>query len=107
MFLRLKETLLYFQFQHPDFGELQRDDFLWSLSNVPLLKGYLQAVVGDPLKEVVEGVIHQYRTSVIPKQLPSLCSLFPRVPLPSYLFSSSVHILFVLPIGILSSLHMK
>lgn len=63
-----RRPLLCFQFQHPDFGELQRNDFLWSLSNIPMLEGYLEAVDGEPLKEVVEGVIHQYRTSVIPKR---------------------------------------
>lgn len=68
MYFPLIATLLYFQFQHSDFGELQRDDFIWSLSNIPMLEGYLQALDGEPLKEVVEGVIHQYRTSVIPER---------------------------------------
>lgn len=59
---------MYFQFQHPDRGELQRDQFIWSLSSIPLLEGYLHVLDGDPLKDVVEALIHRYKTSVIPKR---------------------------------------
>lgn len=60
--------MLYFQFQHPNHGELQRDQFIWSLSSIPLLEGYLHVLDGEPLKGVVEALIQQYQTSVIPKR---------------------------------------
>lgn len=59
---------MYFQFQHPHWSELQRDEFIWNLSNVLLLKRYLHLLDGEPLKDVVEAVIHQYKTCVIPKR---------------------------------------
>lgn len=59
---------MYSQFQHPYRGELQRDQFIWSLSSIPLLEGYLHVLDGEPLKDVVEALIHQYKTSVIPKR---------------------------------------
>lgn len=66
--LKLIYIWTYIQFQHPRRDELQRDQFIWSLSNIPLLEGYLHVLDGDPLKEVVEAVIHEYKTSVIPKR---------------------------------------
>ncbi|XP_056895103.1 hydroxylysine kinase-like [Takifugu flavidus] len=63
---RMDKTLQ--NFQHPHYDELQRDQFIWSLSNIPLLEGYLHVLDGDPLKEVVEALINQYKTSVIPKR---------------------------------------
>ncbi|XP_029684317.1 hydroxylysine kinase-like isoform X2 [Takifugu rubripes] len=68
---RMDKTLQ--NFQHPHYDELQRDQFIWSLSNIPLLEGYLHVLDGDPLKEVVEALINQYKTSVIPKRS-SFCS---------------------------------
>uniref|UniRef100_H3C4A0 Hydroxylysine kinase n=1 Tax=Tetraodon nigroviridis TaxID=99883 RepID=H3C4A0_TETNG len=60
------DTILQ-KFQHPFYDELRRDNFLWCLSNIPMLEEYLQVAEGEPLKEIVEGVIRQFRTSVIPK----------------------------------------
>ena len=53
--------------EHPHLSVLQREGFKWSLSNVPLLETYLYVLDGDPLQEVVKSVIHQYKTSVVPK----------------------------------------
>ncbi|XP_049910391.1 hydroxylysine kinase-like [Epinephelus moara] len=54
--------------EHPHLGVLQRENFRWSLSNIPLLEGYIHLLDGEPLQEVVKSVIHQYKTSVIPKR---------------------------------------
>ncbi|KAM6921739.1 hydroxylysine kinase [Xenentodon cancila] len=54
--------------EHPHLSTLQREGFIWSLSNVTLLEAYLGALEGDPLLEVVKSVIHQYKTSVVPKR---------------------------------------
>lgn len=39
----------------------------WSLSNIPLIEGYLSVMDGDPLQEVIKAVIKQYESHVIPK----------------------------------------
>ncbi|KAL7396889.1 hypothetical protein ABVT39_013101 [Epinephelus coioides] len=62
---------IFHQLEHPDLGVLQRENFIWSLSNIPLLEGYVHLLDGDPLQEVVKSVIHQYKTSVVP-----ICSNF-------------------------------
>uniref|UniRef100_UPI0037E9B115 hydroxylysine kinase isoform X1 n=2 Tax=Semicossyphus pulcher TaxID=241346 RepID=UPI0037E9B115 len=54
--------------EHPHLGLLQRDKFIWSLSYLPLLEQYIYVLDGDPLQEVVKSVIHQYKTSVVPKR---------------------------------------
>lgn len=54
--------------EHPHLSMLQREKFLWSLSNVHLLEAYISVLDGDPLQEVVKSVIHQYKTSVVPKR---------------------------------------
>ena len=58
----------YFQLEHPHLSVLQREKFIWSLSSVPLLEEYLNVLDGDPLQEVVKEVIHQYKTTVVPKR---------------------------------------
>uniref|UniRef100_H3CCJ8 Hydroxylysine kinase n=1 Tax=Tetraodon nigroviridis TaxID=99883 RepID=H3CCJ8_TETNG len=63
---RMDKILL--NFQHPYRSELQRDQFIWSLSSIPNLEGYLHVVDGEPLKHVVKAVIHQYKTCVLPKR---------------------------------------
>ena len=55
------------QMTHRHLSVLQREGFIWSLSNVPLLEGYLYVLDGDPLQEVVKSVIQQYKTSVVGK----------------------------------------
>ncbi|XP_042339767.1 hydroxylysine kinase-like [Plectropomus leopardus] len=59
------------QWEHPHLGVLQRENFRWSLSSIPHLDAYIHLFDGDPLQEVVKSVIHQYKTSVVPK-----CSSF-------------------------------
>ncbi|KAI3368692.1 hypothetical protein L3Q82_025685 [Scortum barcoo] len=55
------------QMEHPNLSLLQRDKFIWSLSNVPMLEAYISVLDGDPLQEVVKSVMDQYKTSVVPK----------------------------------------
>lgn len=54
--------------EHPNLSILQREKFIWSLSNVVLLEEYLWALDGDPLQEIVKSVIHQYKTFVESKR---------------------------------------
>ncbi|XP_034737491.1 hydroxylysine kinase [Etheostoma cragini] len=56
------------EMEHPHLGVLQRKNFIWSLSNVPLLEAYINLLDGDPLEEAVKSVIHQYKTSVVPNR---------------------------------------
>ncbi|XP_030290181.1 hydroxylysine kinase-like isoform X3 [Sparus aurata] len=56
------------ELQHPHLSVLQREKFIWSLSSVPLLEEYLNVFDGDPLQEVVKDVIHQYKTTLVPKR---------------------------------------
>ncbi|XP_071344151.1 hydroxylysine kinase-like [Trachinotus anak] len=56
------------EMEHPHLSLLQREKFIWSLSNVILLEAYVHLYDGDPLQEVVKSVIHQYKTSVVPKR---------------------------------------
>lgn len=55
--------------EHPNLSILERENFIWSLSNIPLLEGYMSVLDGDPLQEVVKSVIHQYKSAVVPKRL--------------------------------------
>ncbi|XP_072294666.1 hydroxylysine kinase-like [Eucyclogobius newberryi] len=52
---------------HPHIGELNRDGFIWSLSNLLVLDKYMYVLDGNPLQEVVKSVINLYKTSVVPK----------------------------------------
>ncbi|XP_041863211.1 hydroxylysine kinase [Melanotaenia boesemani] len=54
--------------EHPHLSILQRDKFIWSLSNVVLLEAYIGVLDGDPLQEVVKSVIDDYKTSVDTKR---------------------------------------
>ncbi len=58
---------IYFQLEHPDLNILQRDTFIWSLSNVHLVETYISVLDGDP-QEVVKSVFHLYRTTVVPRR---------------------------------------
>ncbi|XP_041791646.1 hydroxylysine kinase-like [Chelmon rostratus] len=62
---RMDKTLQ--ELEHPHLSTLQREGFLWSLSNIPLLEPYISVLDGDPLQEVVKSVMHQYKTSVAPR----------------------------------------
>ncbi|XP_070765029.1 hydroxylysine kinase-like [Enoplosus armatus] len=55
------------QLVSPNLDVLQNNDELWSLSNIPLLEGFLSVMDGDPLQEVVKAVIGQYKSDVQPK----------------------------------------
>ncbi|XP_061883999.1 hydroxylysine kinase isoform X2 [Entelurus aequoreus] len=55
------------EMKHPQLSVLQREGFIWNLSNVLLLEKYMHALDGDPLQEVVKSVLHQYKTFVVPK----------------------------------------
>ncbi|XP_010740277.3 hydroxylysine kinase [Larimichthys crocea] len=61
------DTILQ-KLEHPNLSMLQRENFIWSLSYVPLLETYMNVLDGDPLQEVVKSVIHQYKTSVVPQR---------------------------------------
>ncbi|KAI2650148.1 Hydroxylysine kinase [Labeo rohita] len=55
------------QMDHPNIGVLQRKDFIWNLSSVPLLSQYIHVMDGDPVQKVVKAVMEQYQTQVVPK----------------------------------------
>ncbi|XP_029939954.1 hydroxylysine kinase [Salarias fasciatus] len=56
------------EMRHPKMGILEREKFIWSLTNVPLLEPYLHLLDGDPLQEVVKSIVHQFKTSVDPQR---------------------------------------
>ncbi|XP_051930593.1 hydroxylysine kinase [Hippocampus zosterae] len=55
------------EMEHPQLSVLQREGFIWSLSNIPLLENYMKVLEGQPLLGVVMSVFHQYKTAVAPK----------------------------------------
>lgn len=55
------------QMEHPNLSVLQRKNFIWSLSSIPLLEKYLPVMDGDPMQQVVSKVIEQYKAQVLPK----------------------------------------
>ncbi|XP_075943709.1 hydroxylysine kinase-like [Anarhichas minor] len=55
------------QLVSPNLDVLQNNDNIWSLSNIPLIEGFLSVMDGDPLQEVVKAVIKQYKSHVMPK----------------------------------------
>ncbi|XP_037326356.2 hydroxylysine kinase [Pungitius pungitius] len=54
--------------EHPHLGLLERGTLIWSLSNLLQLEAYVNILEGDPLEEIVKSVIHQYKTSVMPRR---------------------------------------
>ncbi|GLD49951.1 hydroxylysine kinase-like isoform X1 [Lates japonicus] len=60
--------LILQEMEHPQLSVLQRENFKWSLSNFTMLEAFLSLLDGDPLQEVVKSVIHQYKSSVVPKR---------------------------------------
>ncbi|XP_075061334.1 hydroxylysine kinase-like [Mixophyes fleayi] len=52
------------KFQHPFKEHFHRGDFIWNLSNTPLLRKYIYAVKEESLREKIEVVINQYKASV-------------------------------------------
>ncbi|NXN47996.1 HYKK kinase, partial [Rhinoptilus africanus] len=55
------------KFHHPSVKSLHRGQFIWNLANVPLLDQYIYALGQNKYREVVEGVIEQFKGKVIPK----------------------------------------
>ncbi|XP_073793690.1 hydroxylysine kinase-like [Danio rerio] len=55
------------QMEHPNISVLQRDNFIWSLTSIPLLYQYIHVMDGDPVQKVVKAVIEQYQVQVRPK----------------------------------------
>ncbi|KAG7283703.1 hypothetical protein CRUP_020476 [Coryphaenoides rupestris] len=64
MAARMDKVLL--ELEHPQLSVLQREKFIWSLSNVALLEDYIYAMEGDPLQELVKAVLKEFKTSVLP-----------------------------------------
>lgn len=60
------DTILQ-KMDHPHVSVLERDKFIWSLANIPLLEAHIGVLDGDPLQEMVKSVIQQYKTFVAPK----------------------------------------
>uniref|UniRef100_A0AAV2KW82 Hydroxylysine kinase n=1 Tax=Knipowitschia caucasica TaxID=637954 RepID=A0AAV2KW82_KNICA len=54
--------------EHPNIAVLERDGFIWSLSNFLVVEKYMHVLNGEPaLKEAVKSVIELYKTTVVPK----------------------------------------
>ncbi|CAL8253042.1 unnamed protein product [Merluccius merluccius] len=66
MAARMDKFLL--EMDHPHLSALQRDKFIWNLSNIPLLEGYIHNMDGDPLQGVVKAVLKEFKTSVLPNR---------------------------------------
>ncbi|KAI5609802.1 hydroxylysine kinase, partial [Silurus asotus] len=64
----LNQVLL--RMEHENLRVLQRENFIWSLSCVPIINDYLSVMDGDPMQLIVRGVIDQYQKQIVPK-LPS------------------------------------
>ncbi|XP_071344150.1 hydroxylysine kinase-like [Trachinotus anak] len=55
------------QLVSPNIEVLEENNSPWSLSNIPVLEGYLSVMDGDPLQEVIKAVIEQFKSHVQPK----------------------------------------
>ncbi|MGH0149911.1 UNVERIFIED_CONTAM: hypothetical protein FKN15_023245 [Acipenser sinensis] len=53
-------------FEHPSLQSLHRENFIWSLSNIPLLESYLDALGQEPTSKVVKEVIQQFKDKIQP-----------------------------------------
>ncbi|XP_078055964.1 hydroxylysine kinase-like [Mustelus asterias] len=54
------------EFQHPTRKSLQRQDFLWKLSNTHMLDEYLHALEEGSNRQVVEQIIQQFKEKILP-----------------------------------------
>ncbi|XP_053573377.1 hydroxylysine kinase [Bombina bombina] len=61
------DEALSMKFQHPHIKSFDRGQFLWNLSNTPLLRNYMHAIKEERLRDAIEEVITQFETSVLPK----------------------------------------
>ncbi|XP_066565189.1 hydroxylysine kinase isoform X2 [Amia ocellicauda] len=55
------------EMEHHHLQRLNRENFIWSLSNVHLLERYLTAMDGDPSQQVVRNIIELYKSQVQPR----------------------------------------
>ncbi|XP_062868969.1 hydroxylysine kinase isoform X2 [Trichomycterus rosablanca] len=53
--------------EHRNLRVLHRENYIWSLSSIPLLDQYLHVMDGEPIQPIVRGAIDQYRVQVEPK----------------------------------------
>ncbi|KAJ0065052.1 hypothetical protein NL108_001056 [Boleophthalmus pectinirostris] len=53
--------------KHPSVSVLDRDNFVWKLSNLPALEKVLYVLDGDRLQEVMKSVIELFKSSVAPQ----------------------------------------
>ncbi|XP_051764823.1 hydroxylysine kinase [Ctenopharyngodon idella] len=65
MAARLDTVLL--QMEHPNITALQRENFIWNLTSIPLLNQYIHVMDGDPVQKVVKAIIEQYQIQIMPK----------------------------------------
>ncbi|KAM3828071.1 hydroxylysine kinase isoform 1-T3 [Vipera latastei] len=61
------DKMLAEKFQHPLIKSLHRGEFIWNLTNVPLLKKYIYALGKSEHLNAVEKVIEQFQINIIPK----------------------------------------
>ncbi|KAM8973710.1 hydroxylysine kinase [Pelodytes ibericus] len=61
----IDETLTK-KFTHPSKKSFDRGEFIWNLSNTPLLRQYIHAIKDEKLCYLIEGVIKNYEASVAP-----------------------------------------
>ncbi|XP_025032214.1 hydroxylysine kinase isoform X2 [Python bivittatus] len=66
MAAKLDKTLAE-KFQHPLIKSLHRGEFIWNLTNVPLLKKYIYALGKREYLEAANQVIEQFQVQIIPK----------------------------------------
>ncbi|KAL1023332.1 hypothetical protein UPYG_G00039350 [Umbra pygmaea] len=62
-----KMDLALQEMEHPQLHVLNRENFIWSLSSIPLLERYLYVMDGDPVQVVIKAVLQQYKTQLQPK----------------------------------------
>lgn len=55
------------EMEHPHLSVLQREKFIWNLSNIPLLEPHVHLINDDHVREVVKSVMEQFKTFVLPK----------------------------------------
>ncbi|XP_038639992.1 hydroxylysine kinase-like [Scyliorhinus canicula] len=54
------------EFQHPTRESLQREDFLWKLSNTHMLDTYLHVMEEESHQQMVEQIIQQFKEKILP-----------------------------------------
>ncbi|XP_043933586.1 hydroxylysine kinase-like [Protopterus annectens] len=62
----LIDKVLQAEFRHSNIGCLNRGDYIWNLTNVPLLEKYVYVLGQSKEREVVEQVIQQFKEKIQP-----------------------------------------